>query len=141
MRLAGVVALILLELGACSPPVRKETPLMNDSDKATDKGTDDERLVARVRAAVQSRVAADELAKFVGQKPLIDTTAGASLAALQRVDFAADPDHPDERLDRNARAVVYWRRPVAGDDPHVIGVQVGDDNTARVFFAIILPPG
>jgi hypothetical protein len=86
-------------------------------------------------------VAADGLTKFVGQRPLIDTTAGASVAALQRVDFSTDPEHPEERFDRKVRTVVYWRRPVAGDDPHVIGIQVGDDNTARVFFAIILPPG
>jgi hypothetical protein len=138
MRPAGVVALLWLDLVACSPPVRKETPLMNDSDKATD---DDAKLVARVRAAVQSGVGANELAGFVGQKPLIDTTAGSSLASLQGVDFAADPAHPDERFDRNARAVVYWRRSVPGDDPHVVGVQVGDENKARVFFAIILPPG
>jgi len=136
MKLAGVVALIVLDFGACSHPARKETPPMNESDRATD----DERLVARVRAAVEARVDADGLAKFVGQQPLIDTTAGGSLLVLQRVDFATDPDHPDERFDRQARAVVYWGRPVAGDDPHVIGVQVGEDNAARVFFAIILPP-
>jgi len=136
MRLAGVVALVVLGLGACSNPARKEAPVMKESDKATD----DERLVARVRAAVEARAPAGGLARFVGQSPLLDTTAGGSLLALQRVDLATDPAHPDERFDRSARAVVYWRRPVAGDDPHVVGVQVGEDSAARVFFAIILPP-
>lgn len=72
--------------------------------------------------------------------PIIDTTAGGSLQMLQRVDFATDSDHPDEKFDRRSRVVVYWRRPVVGDDPHVVGVQVGEDNVARIFFAIILPP-
>ncbi|HEX8114854.1 MAG TPA: hypothetical protein VF516_44290 [Kofleriaceae bacterium] len=134
---AGTVALIMLGLGACSNPARKETPLMNETQNATD----DERLIARVRAAVEARVPAEGLAAFVGQGPLIDTTAGGSLLALQRIDFAPDPEHPDERIDRDkARAVVYWRRPVPGDDPRVVGVQIGDVGLARMFFAIILPP-
>ena len=107
----------------------------------THNATDDDRLIARVRAAVESRVLADRLAAYVGQGPLIDTTAGGSLLVVQRIDFAPDPDHADQGFERdNARAVVYWRRPVPGDDPHVVGVQVGDGGAARVFFAIILPP-
>lgn len=108
----------------------------------TRNGSDDDRLIARVRAAVEAHVAADRLAAYVGQGPLIDTTAGSSLLAVQHTDFAQDPDHADQRFERDkARAVVYWRRPVPGDDPHVVGIQVGDGDAARVFFAIILPPG
>ena len=107
----------------------------------THNATDDDRLIARVRAAVEARVLVDRLAAYVGQGPLIDTTAGGSLLAVQRIDFAPDPDHADQGFERDkARAVVYWRRPVPGDDPHVVGVQVGDGGAARVFFAIILPP-
>lgn len=107
----------------------------------THNATEDDRLVARVRSAVEARVPADGMAAFVGERPLLDTTAGGSLLAVQRTDFAADPDHPDERFDRGqARAVLYWRRPVAGDDPRIVGIQVGDAGAARVFFAIILPP-
>jgi hypothetical protein len=70
------------------------------------------------------------------------STAQTSLMSLQRVDFAADPEHPDERLDRKtARAVVYWRRSAPGADPHIVGVQIAEGNAASVFFAIILPPG
>jgi len=107
----------------------------------TQHGTDDERLVARVRAAVDANVPADRLAAYVGQGPLIDTTAGASLQALQRVDFAQDPEHADQRFERaTARSLVYWRRPVAGNDPKIVGVQYGDGDRGRVFFAIILAP-
>ena len=137
MRLAGTLALIALSVGACSHPARKETA-MNENRNATD----DEQLVARVRAAVEAHTPADGLAAFVGQRALVDTTAGGSLLALQRVDFAADPDHPDERIEREkARSIIYWRRPVPGGDPHIVGIQVGDANAARVFFAVILPPG
>lgn len=133
-----VIALIALSVGACSNSVRKETPIMNETHNAVD----DEKLVARVRAAVETRVPADGLAAFVGERPLVDTTAGGSLLAVQRIDFAPDPDYPDERIERSkAHAVVYWRRPVPGQDPHIVGIQVGDANAGRVFFAIILPPG
>jgi hypothetical protein len=138
MRLACALVLIVAGAGACSNPERKETSLMNETHNAPD----DDRLVARVRAAVEARVPADGLAAFVGERPLFDTTAGSSLLAAQRTDFAPDPDHPGERIERSkARAIVYWRRPVPGHDPHVVGIQVGDANAARVFFAIILPPG
>jgi hypothetical protein len=137
MRLAGAAALIGLALGACSNPSRRETPLVNEKQNLTD----DERLIARVRAAVDARVPADGLAGFVGQRPLFDTTAGASLAILQRVDFTADPQFPEEKIDRStARAVVYWRRPDSGDDPRIVGVQFGDGGAPHLFFAIILPP-
>jgi hypothetical protein len=135
---AGALVLIALSLGACSTPARKESAVTHETHAATD----DARLIARVRAAIDAHVPADRLASYVGQVPLIDTTAGASLQALQGVDFAQDPEHADQRFDRaNARAVVYWRRPVAGDDPKVVGVQFGDGDAARMFFAIILPPG
>jgi hypothetical protein len=118
--------------------------LMNET-KNTNKdtnATEDEKLVARVREAVAALIPADGLAAFVGQRPLADTTAQTSLMSLQRVDFATDPEHPDERLDRRtARAVVYWRRSAPGPDPHIVGVQIAEGNAASVFFAIILPPG
>jgi hypothetical protein len=99
------------------------------------------RVIARVRAAVEAHVAADRLAAYVGQGPLIDTTAGSSLLAVQHIDFAQDPDHADQRFERDkVRAIVYWRRPVQGDDPHVVGIQVGDGDAACVFVAIILSP-
>jgi hypothetical protein len=138
MRLIGALVLIVASAGACSNPERKETPLMNETHSAPD----DDKLVARVRAAVEARVPADGLAAFVGERPLFDSTAGSSLLAAQRTDFAADPDYPHEQIERSkARAIVYWRRPVPGHDPHVVGIQVGDANAAHVFFAVILPPG
>jgi hypothetical protein len=136
MRLATVVTVVALGAGACSNLPRKEFP-MNKQQSATD----DEQLVTRVRAAVETRVPAGDLAAFVGQRPLIDTTAGASLDFLRTVDFAADPDHPSETVDiAKARAIVYWGRPVPGNDPRVVGVQLGEHGVPRVFFAVILPP-
>jgi hypothetical protein len=117
---------------------------MNETKNTTAdvNATENEKLVARVREAVAARIPADGLAAFVGQRPLADTTAQTSLMSLQRVDFASDPEHPDERLDRKtARAVVYWRRSVPGADPHIVGVQISDSNVPSMFFAIILPPG
>jgi hypothetical protein len=139
MMRARLVALTSLSLFACPPSERKPTPPMTEHHAPT---APDDELVARIRAAVAARTPAPRLAAFVGQAPLIDTTAGSSLLALQRVEFAQDPDHPADRLDRaRARALVYWRRPLAGDDPHVVGVEVDDTGTPRLFFAIILPPG
>lgn len=52
-----------------------------------------------------------------------------------------DPHHPTETLSLDhARAVIYWARPVPGDDPHVVGVQVRKDGTSAVFFGIVQPP-
>jgi hypothetical protein len=140
MRNAGLIALVALAC-ACSTPAQKEPPMTNMQNASTGSATTDEPLVARVRAAVAARTAFTGLAAYVGEKPLFDTTTGVSPDALQHVDFAADPAHPDERFVRDgARPVVYWRRAVPGDDPHIVGVQ-GDGSAARVFFAIILPPG
>ncbi|MBZ0236390.1 MAG: hypothetical protein K8M05_28945 [Deltaproteobacteria bacterium] len=107
----------------------------------TDTATADQRLVANLRAAVEARIAPDQYAAFVGEKPLVDTTAGTPMGMLRRVDFQPDPDHPGEtvKLD-GARAVIYWARPVPGDDPRVVGAIVHEDGTTQVFFAVIPPP-
>ena len=77
----------------------------------------------------------------VGKPALINTTTGFALAALRKVNLEPDPAHPDETLALpTARAVAYWALPTAGDNPHVVGVQVRDDGRASVFFGIVYPP-
>jgi hypothetical protein len=103
--------------------------------------TSDDQLVAKLRKTVTTPVVPETLETTVGQKALINTSTGYPLAALRRVNMVPDPDHPDETLSlANARAVVYWARPVPGDDPHVVGVQVRTDGAASVFFGIVTPP-
>lgn len=103
--------------------------------------SDDQRLIASVRRAVAKRPAPESLASEVGQKPLVNTLNGPSLAVLRRVILIRDDAHADEPLDlASATAVMYWRRPVDGDNPHFVGIQVRKDGTQAVFFAIILPP-
>lgn len=103
--------------------------------------SDDERLIAGVRRAVAERVAPDALEAQVGQKPLVNTRKGPSLAVLRRVHLVPDPAHGDEALDlASATAVMYWRRPIDGEDPHFVGIQVRKDGSHAVFFAILLPP-
>ena len=60
--------------------------------------------------------------------------------SMSGVDVVSDPDHPAETFARDARAVVYWIRPIPAKDPHIVGVQVGPDGKPRVFFGIVLPP-
>ena len=80
----------------------------------TENATDDERLVARVRAAVAGRIPANGLATYIGRGPLIDTTSGGSLEYLRTVDFAPESRAPRgaQRTMDKARAVVYWGRQV-----------------------------
>ncbi len=102
--------------------------------------TDDQRLIERLRAAIAARIAADALEKYVGQRPLINTAAGSSMAALRRVDFQPDPEHPGELLDRGTTDIlVYWARPIPAQDPRIVGVQFQKDGTATLFFAIVPP--
>ncbi len=125
-----------IALAACSP--HKESPVMNHS---TDTTSDDARLVARVREIAAAPGALETIEQRVGTKALVNTATGFPLAGLRRANLMVDPDHPHETLALdNARDVVYWKRPVAGDDPHVVGVQVWRDGTGAVFFAIVGPP-
>jgi hypothetical protein len=103
--------------------------------------SDDDRLIAGVRRAAGERVAPDALEARVGQKPLVNTHKGPSLAVLRRVHLVPDPAHGDELLDlASATAVMYWRRPIDGEDPHFVGIQIRKDGSHAVFFAILLPP-
>lgn len=134
---AEVPALLVLGLAACTSPSKKESVVMSQAHDATD----DERLVGRVRVAVAAHAAPDGLVAQVEQAPLVDTRAGVSLAALRRVDFQVDPDHPGEPLVLGtAQVVIYWQRPVPSPDPRVVGVQYQGDGSAAVFFAVIPPP-
>ena len=132
-----VSVLLALGLEACSTTPH-ERPLMTDHSEPK---SDDERLVASLRAAVEARVPSTSLATRIDRKPLIDSDANMSIAALRRVDFVVDPEHPDERLSlATARTIIYWSRPVSAKDPHVVGVQYDHNGGAAVFFAIVPPP-
>jgi hypothetical protein len=103
--------------------------------------TDDDELTTRVRAAVAAGDAPETLAARIGRKPAIDTTAGQPIALLRRVDLVPDPDHPGEAFAlEDARAVVYWIRPIQAKDPRVVGVQVGANGKPRMFFGVVQPP-
>jgi hypothetical protein len=135
MKISTVV--LGISLGACSSPTHKEPSVMNKSSEMIS----DDQLVAQLRKAVATSVAPESLEATVGHKALINTSTGFPLDGLRRVNLVPDPEHPDETLAlATARAVVYWARPVPGDDPHVVGVQVRKDGTASVFFGIVYPP-
>ncbi len=107
----------------------------------TPQSSDDAGLVARVRALGDGAVDPATVEERVGRPALVNTATGLPLAALRRVSLAPDPEFPDEGPDLDsARTVVYWARPIEADDPRVVGVEVGADETARVFFAVVLPP-
>ncbi|HEX7836474.1 MAG TPA: hypothetical protein VF469_03375 [Kofleriaceae bacterium] len=126
-----------ISLYACSTPPHKEPPVMNTSSEMTP----DEQLVAQLRKAVATAVPLDSVEASVGSKALINTTTGFPLDGLRRVNLVPDPDHADETLAlAAAKAVVYWARPVPGDNPHVVGLQVRNDGRMSVFFGIVYPP-
>ena len=103
--------------------------------------TTDADLIARVRALGDNEVDPATAEGRVGEKALVNTATGLPLAALRRASLVPDPEHPDDGPDLDsARTVIYWARPVEARDPRVVGVQVGADGAARVFFAVVLPP-
>lgn len=105
------------------------------------EATSDARLIAQVRKVAAAPAALETVESKVGQKALINTATNYPLDSLRRADLMPDPEHPDETLAlATARAVVYWARPTAGKDPHVVGLQVRADGTTSVFFAIVPPP-
>jgi hypothetical protein len=135
MKLTGVA--LGIALCACASPTHKETPVMNQSSEPIS----DEQLVAQLRKAVAASVPPEALEARIGQKALINTATGFPLGALDHVNLVPDPDHPDETLSLDtARVVVYWARPVPGDDPRVVGVQVRKDGAASIFFGLVQPP-
>lgn len=107
----------------------------------TPQQSDDAGLIATVRALSGGEVDPATVERRVGRRALVNTDTGLPLAALRRASLVPDPEHPGEVLDLDsARTVVYWARPVEADNPRVVGVQVDPGGTARVFFAVVLPP-
>jgi hypothetical protein len=135
MKLASLI--LGIGLAACSTPSHKEPAVTNKPSETIS----DERLVAQLRQAVAATVVPESIEARIGRKALINTSTGFPLEGLRRVNLVPDPDHPTETLSlETARAVIYWARPVPGDDPRVVGVQVRADGSASVFFGIVLPP-
>jgi hypothetical protein len=101
----------------------------------------EDAVVEKVRAAIAGQVAFDALERAIGQKALVNTSAGYPLVNLRRVNLVTDPEHPDEKLSlAAARDVIYWARPTTGDDPHIVGIQVKQDGSRAIFFGIVTPP-
>ncbi|MEV6489111.1 hypothetical protein AB0M20_10855 [Actinoplanes sp. NPDC051633] len=89
---------------------------------------DDAALIAAVRGLAAGRVDPATAEEQVGKRALVNTETGMPVAALRRVPLSPDPDFPDEPLAVDAaRAVIYWDRPLDGDNPRVVGIQLGPD--------------
>ncbi len=102
---------------------------------------DDARLIEQVRAVAAAAIAPELAEARVGRAALINTATGFPLAALRKVDLRPDPVHTDEPPAlAGVRAVVYWGRPVPGDDPYVVGIVVPAEGPPRVFFATVGHP-
>jgi hypothetical protein len=127
-------AICILVLVACASPPPPQ--IMNQSGPTTD----DDRLIARVRDAVHAHATLATIEAAIGA-PATFTTATHPIEILRRTELVTDPEHPTERfVYADAAAVVYWTRPVEAHDPKMVGVIYGKDGSARMFFAIVLPP-
>ncbi len=142
---------VALAVTACSNPTRTEGPREAHHEQAgeglgekttmTDTDPDDNQLIERVRTASQQVVDPHTVEERVGRAALVNTDTGMPIDALRRVELVPDPEHAAETLDlESARTVIYWKRPIEADNPHVVGLQLDGTGSARVFFAIILPP-
>ena len=122
---------------ACSSSGSKGEPRMSETNLLSD----DDHLIAQVRAASKGTVDPATVEELVGKKALVNTSSGFPLEALRRVELAPEPDHPNETLELDsAQNVIYWARPIDADNPRVVGIQIGADGSATVFFAVVYPP-
>ena len=101
----------------------------------------DDRLIAQVRAVSEGIVDPATVEERVGRKALVNTSGEFPLDALRRVQFTQEPDYPGEMLELDsAQTVIYWPRPIEGDNPRVVGIQLDRAGAATVFFAVVSPP-
>jgi hypothetical protein len=130
-------ALVLLSglLAGCgvSPAAPKEAP--------TSAPSEDAALVAAVRRAAEAQRTPEEIEAYVGRPATINTLREPDKSAFKRADLGADEGAPaPPAWLPEARAVVYWVRPLPAKDPRLVGLAWRGEEPPALFFAVIYPP-
>ena len=104
----------------------------------------DRNLIRLLNLSVQQRVKPEEIRRFVGLLPSVNSLQGHQILGLERHDFemipedpTADPEGLRERI-RMSEAIVCWFRPRNFDDAQyrVVGVLWMPDGSSEVFYAM-----
>src|SRR5262249_37950351 len=139
--LLGVLVLVVVGCGDKSGPERNEQSAVRDEQPGgKDKQSDDEKLVKRVREAVDEKKPLETVEEFVNVKATIHTSRTRDRLILQRVASSRDPEEAGPiPLLRQAKAVVYWVRPLEAENPKIIGIVWDKKGQMELFYGIILP--
>ena len=101
----------------------------------------DVALVTAVRDAAARGTGSEEVEKFVGQIAWLNTLRAPDRLAIKGVNIGQDVEsgEPAPRL-QGARDSVYWRRPLPGRNPRIVGIRWDAQGRTEVFFGVLYPP-
>lgn len=110
---------------------------MSDTPRLTD-----EQLVAAVRRAASERLGPDEVERRVGERAWVNTRRGVERFTFRTARLSDDPESEETKLPPlgEARDAVYWGRPLAAENPRVVGLVWDEEGSPEIFFGVLYPP-
>jgi len=103
--------------------------------------TPDEQLVRAVRAAAAARTPPQDVQAKVGTTPIINTVRPGDREKYVFGHVELDENELSEVSTLDAKELAYWGRPIVSENPRVVGIVWLTDGSAKVFFAVVYPPG
>ena len=101
----------------------------------------DQQLIKAVRAAAAGGATPQDAESRVGASPIINTVRPGDRDKYLFGHVELDADQRSEVPSIQAKDLAYWGRPGTWENPHVVGIAWLADGSAKVFFAVVYPPG
>lgn len=103
--------------------------------------TPDQQLVQAVRAAAAARTPPQDAEARVGATAIINTVRPGDREKYLFGHVELDTNEQSEVATLDAEDLAYWGRPITSENPRVVGIAWLADGSAKVFFAVVYPPG
>lgn len=101
----------------------------------------DQQLIQAVRNAAAGGATTTDVEARVGASPVINTIRPGDRQKLRAGTVELDSDQQSEVATLEAQDLAYWDRPGTFENPHVVGIAWLANGDAKVFFAVVYPPG
>ena len=110
-------------------------------DSGDKKKSEDEKLIAAVKAAAEKGVEPQKVDAAVGAKSTRNTFRDDDREIFDRVSIVQESDPKLKLHDRGSILwIAYWGRPIESRDAKVIGIAWPKEGKAQVFTGYVLPP-
>lgn len=95
---------------------------------------EDERLIMRIREAIASNIAIENVGHFVGIRPIFNSSEEGKLMRLEKLRLVLQNEKGGISDVRSAKNVVFWVRPIRFNNSKFVGIVWDNQDGMSLFY-------